>query len=96
MSGRVTVLPVPKVGDVIYVPYEGFYSWPGGAQHITGGKARVERVWLEVSGYLNTIHGVKVEGHPIPYHWENDLARVQEGLKREYGDRWSNSRLWEH
>ncbi len=84
MSQGVAVLPVPKLGDVIYVPYTGFYAWHGGAaQQISGGQAKVEGVWVEVSGYLNVGHMVKVEGHPIPYHWENDLARIQEGLKRE-------------
>lgn len=89
---EVVVLPAPKVGDVIYVPYGGSHSWPDGAQLITGGKARVVEAELFDTG--DTL--LAVENHPVLYLWEVELAPIQEGLKREFGDRWSTSYDWEH
>lgn len=71
------VLPVPKVGDTIYV---GVDDW------INGGRAVVCRVREGISGGEPTMYVSTWADTSISYNWEF-LAAEQKKLEERYGDR---------
>ena len=79
----VVPIPVPRVGDEIYVP--SHMSMSHGHDDVLGGLARVTHVKEEMSGGL-VVPFVSVAEHSGgSYNWEY-LALDQERLKEMFGD----------
>lgn len=76
-------VPVPKVGEKIYVPSAAFMSH--GIDDFQGGKATVMKVEEGVSNGEPTIFVTVVENRSTKYNWEF-LAEKQEELKKKFGD----------
>jgi hypothetical protein len=76
-------MPVPKVGDKIYV--ESHFYISRGSDDVTGGLATVTRVDRTYEKYGNLF--VEVAEHPgHSYNWIM-LAEEQEKLKKEFGNK---------
>ena len=78
------LIPLPKVGDDIYVPTELFLSH--GRDDRRGGLAKVKKVEPGMSAG-KTVHYVTTEEFPnLQHNWEGYLAEQQDRLKEEFGD----------
>lgn len=80
----IEAVPVPKVGDEIYVDTSLFLSH--GKDDVMGGRARVSEVILGVSEG-KPCHYVVVDEQPgWQQNWTTYLALIQEELRAKFGD----------
>lgn len=79
---KVAAMPLPKVGDDIYVPSALHLSH--GRDDVVGGLARVKSVSRQMSGG-EQVHFVSVKEISGGFNWEQDLALIQDKLKKEFG-----------
>lgn len=79
---KVAAMPLPKVGDDIYVPSALHLS--RGRDDVVGGLARVKSVSRHMSGG-EQVHFISVNEIPCDFNWEQHLALMQAELKREFG-----------
>ncbi len=79
------MLPIPKVGEDIYV--DSAYFIDHGEDDREGGLARVSKIW-EVENGGRVAHRLEVEEFlGLSYSWEYDLAPQQNKLKGRFGAR---------
>ncbi|OGY36115.1 MAG: hypothetical protein A3E36_00840 [Candidatus Andersenbacteria bacterium RIFCSPHIGHO2_12_FULL_45_11b] len=79
---KVAVMPLPKVGDDIYIESELFCDHDD--DDVEGGLARVNAVSSEMIGSTQ-VHFISVQEVPGNFNWEQDLALMQAKLKKEFG-----------
>lgn len=80
---RVAAMPLPKVGEDVYVPSALHLSH--GCDDVVGGLARVKSVSTGVSRGEQA-HFISVIEIPGGFNWEHHLALQQDKLKREFGE----------
>jgi hypothetical protein len=78
-------IPIPKVGDKIYVNSSFYLSH--GVDDFAGGIATVSKVG-EALNAGKKVHVVSIVERPNHgYYWENGIGLNQEKMKAEYGDK---------
>ena len=81
-KAKVSAMPLPKVGDDIYVPSALHLS--RGRDDVMGGLAKVTSVSKDMSGG-EQVHFISVKEIPSGFNWEQYLALMQDDLKKEFG-----------
>lgn len=79
---KVAAMPLPKVGDDIYIPSALHLS--RGRDDVVGGLARVKSVSKQMSGG-EQVHFISVKEIHGGFNWEQHLALMQAELKNEFG-----------
>lgn len=79
---KVVAMPLPKVGDDIYVPSALHLS--RGHDDVVGGLARVKSVSKRMSGG-EQVHFISLKEISGDFNWEQYLALMQAELKKEFG-----------
>lgn len=79
---KVAAIPLPKVGDDIYVSSALHLS--RGHDDVVGGLARVKSVSKQISGG-EQVHFISVKEIPGGFNWEQHLALMQAELKKKFG-----------
>jgi hypothetical protein len=77
------ILPIPKVGDDIYVPSAFYLSH--GVDDVVGGLGKVIKVKEGISCGETTYFVYVAEHENKGYNWEF-LAKQQEDLKKQFGN----------
>ncbi len=80
---KVAAMPLPKVGNDIYVP-SALHLSRGRDDVVVGGLARVKPVSKQMSGG-EQVHFISVKEIPGGFNWEQHLALMQDELKKEFG-----------
>ena len=75
-------IPLPKIGDDIYVPTRMYLSH--GCDDIIGGLAKVQKIQEGISGGV-VVHFIGVVEVPDLLNWEHYLFSIQDKLKSEFG-----------
>lgn len=78
---KVAAMPLPKVGDDIYVPTHLYLSH--GCDDVVGGLAKVKSVSGGISGG-EQVHFISVVEIFGDFNWEHYLALMQDELKKEF------------
>lgn len=74
-----------KVGDMIYI--QGSCSISNGSSDVAGGQAIISKITTRISGG-EKCRFVELKGIPgHSYNWDQYLAKEQERLKADYGDK---------